>query len=68
MKRRMAAIVISLSVALSSPALAEGFDVLTLGARGGIQGRNLSSYMIHPSGDPSAVTCDAGALIHGLIS
>ena len=46
---------------------AQGFDVLTLGARGGIQGGNLSAFMISPAGDPRAVTCDAGAIVAGLI-
>lgn len=44
----------------------EGFDVVTLGARGGIEDGNLSAYMISPHGDPRAVTCDAGALVAGL--
>lgn len=44
----------------------EGFDVVTLGARGGIEDGNLSAFMIAPAGDPRAVTCDAGALVNGL--
>ena len=48
-------------------AAAQGFDVLALGARGGIQDGNLSAFMIHPSGDPRAITCDAGAIVAGLI-
>ena len=38
-----------------------GFDVVTLGARGGIEDGNLSAFMIAPAGDGRAVTCDAGA-------
>jgi 3',5'-cyclic-nucleotide phosphodiesterase len=43
-----------------------GFDVVVLGARGGIEDGNLSAYMISPAGDDSAVTCDAGSLVNGL--
>ena len=58
----------SLVLALTAGgAAAQGFDVLTLGARGGIQDGNLSAFMIHPAGDPRAVTCDAGAIVAGLI-
>lgn len=45
---------------------ADGMTVVTLGARGGIEDGNLTAYMIHPDGDPRAVTCDAGALVSGL--
>jgi 3',5'-cyclic-nucleotide phosphodiesterase len=52
---------------LATPALAgEGFDVVALGARGGIQDGNLSAFLIAPHGDGRAVTCDAGALVNGL--
>ena len=52
---------------LAAPAVAgEGFDVVALGARGGIQDGNLSAFMIAPYGDGRAVTCDAGALVNGL--
>jgi 3',5'-cyclic-nucleotide phosphodiesterase len=44
----------------------EGFDVVVLGARGGIEDGNLSSFMIAPAGDGRAVTCDAGSLVKGL--
>ena len=44
----------------------EGFDVVALGARGGIQDGNLSGFMIAPHGDTRAVTCDAGSLVNGL--
>ncbi len=58
-----------LSLAISTaalPAAAQGFEVLTLGARGGIQDGNLSAFMIWPPGDPRAVTCDVGALANGI--
>lgn len=43
-----------------------GFDIVTLGARGGIEDGNLSAFMIAPAGDGRAVTCDAGSLVNGL--
>jgi 3',5'-cyclic-nucleotide phosphodiesterase len=45
---------------------ADGFDVTTLGARGGIEDGNLSAYLIRPHDDDRYVTCDAGALVNGL--
>ena len=45
---------------------ADGFDIVTLGALGGIQDGNLSAYLIHPHGDDNAVACDAGTLVNGL--
>lgn len=54
-----------LSIASSAQA-GPGFDVVTLGARGGIEDGNLSAFMIAPAGDGRAVTCDAGALVNGL--
>jgi 3',5'-cyclic-nucleotide phosphodiesterase len=59
----------TLAALLTAPATAlagEGFDVVALGARGGIQDGNLSAFMIAPRGDKRAVTCDAGALVNGL--
>ena len=50
------------SIAQAGP----GFDVVTLGARGGIEDGNLSAFMISPAGDGRAVTCDAGSLVNGL--
>jgi 3',5'-cyclic-nucleotide phosphodiesterase len=44
----------------------EGFDVIVLGALGGIQDGNLSSYLIRPHGDRNAIACDAGTLVNGL--
>ena len=56
-------------VMLLMPAAAlsgQGFDVIVLGALGGIQDGNLSSYLIRPHGDRNAITCDAGSLVSGL--
>jgi 3',5'-cyclic-nucleotide phosphodiesterase len=50
------------SIALSG----QGFDVIVLGALGGIQDGNLSSYLIRPHGDRNAIACDAGSLVNGL--
>src|ERR687890_1644715 len=50
------------TAALSGP----GFDVIVLGALGGIQDGNLSSSLIRPHGDRRAVACDAGSLVNGL--
>ena len=47
------------TVALSG----QGFDVIVLGALGGIEDGNLSSYLIRPHGDRDAVACDAGSLV-----
>jgi len=35
---------------------ADGFDVVALGALGGIQDGNLSAYLVHPHDDDRAVT------------
>src|ERR1700682_5506608 len=45
---------------------ADGFDLVVLGALGGIEDGNLSASLIHPHGDDRAVTCDAGTLVNGL--
>ncbi|MFZ5781387.1 MAG: MBL fold metallo-hydrolase [Pseudomonadota bacterium] len=55
----------ALSVGTSAFA-ADGFDVVVLGALGGIQDGNLSAMLIHPHDDDRAVTCDAGTLVNGL--
>src|SRR5882757_8394769 len=39
---------------------ADGFDLVVLGALGGIEDGNLSASLIHPHGDDRAVACDAG--------
>jgi len=44
----------------------QGFDVIVLGALGGIQDGNLSSYLVRPHGDRNAIACDAGSLVNGL--
>jgi len=59
---------LAVQLPLSSIALGQGFDVVTLGARGGIQDGNLSAFLISPQGDPRGVTCDAGSLVAGLIA
>jgi 3',5'-cyclic-nucleotide phosphodiesterase len=45
---------------------ADGFDIVTLGALGGIQDGNLSAYLVHPHDDDRAVTFDVGTLVNGL--
>jgi 3',5'-cyclic-nucleotide phosphodiesterase len=52
--------------AMGSAKSGEGFDVVALGALGGIEDGNLSAYLIHPHDDDRAVTCDAGTLVNGL--
>ncbi|MFO1159024.1 MAG: 3',5'-cyclic-nucleotide phosphodiesterase [Reyranellaceae bacterium] len=69
MRSRIAAATLALlaSLPVSQRAIAaNGFDLVTLGALGGIQDGNLSAFMIHPHGDARAVTCDAGTLVNGL--
>lgn len=44
----------ALLVAPATAAAGEGFDVVALGARGGIQDGNLSAFMIAPHGDKRA--------------
>ena len=69
MKTALTTAALSLAIASLSSAAAYadgGFDVVALGARGGIEDGNLSAFMIAPTGDPRAVTCDAGALVNGL--
>ena len=52
---------------VAAPAWAgEGFDVVALGARGGIEDGNLSAYLVGAHGEGNYVTCDAGALVNGL--
>jgi 3',5'-cyclic-nucleotide phosphodiesterase len=45
---------------------ADGFDIVSLGALGGIQDGNVSANLIRPHDDDRAVTCDAGTLVNGL--
>jgi 3',5'-cyclic-nucleotide phosphodiesterase len=65
---RLTALLVSLSMLLvPTVALSEqGFDVVVLGALGGIQDGNLSSFLIRPHGDRNAIACDAGSLVNGL--
>lgn len=61
------AVLAALALGVAIPAHADpGFDVLVLGARGGIEDGNLSAYLIRPQGDSRGVTCDAGTLVAGL--
>ena len=63
----LAALVCNACLGLAAPALANGgFDVVALGALGGIEDGNLSAWLIHPHDDDRAVTCDAGTLVNGL--
>ena len=45
---------------------ADGFDIVSLGALGGMEDGNLSAYLVHPHDDDRAVTFDAGTLVNGL--
>ena len=65
---RLTASLVSLSLLLTpTVAFADGgFEVIVLGALGGIQEGNLSSFLIRPHGDRNAVACDAGSLVNGL--
>jgi 3',5'-cyclic-nucleotide phosphodiesterase len=45
---------------------ADGFEIVALGALGGIEDGNLSAFLIHPHDDDRAVTLDAGTLVNGL--
>ena len=42
------------------------FDVVVLGATGGIQDGNLSAFLVRPAGEARGVTCDAGSLVNGI--
>ncbi len=66
-KPALALALMAACLAVSDNALAwDGFDVVALGALGGIEDGNLSAWLIHPHGDDRAVTCDAGTLVNGL--
>ena len=63
----VAAVAVAAFLPGAPPAVAaDGFDLVVLGALGGIQDGNLSATLVHPHGDDRAVTCDAGALVNGL--
>ncbi|MBM3650014.1 MAG: 3',5'-cyclic-nucleotide phosphodiesterase [Alphaproteobacteria bacterium] len=65
---KLVAVVLALAATAGLPAAraADGFDVVALGALGGIQDGNLSAWLIQPHGDNRAVTCEAGTLVNGL--
>jgi len=60
-----AALLAGLSIAGTARA-ADGFDVIALGALGGIEDGNLSAWLVHPHDDSRSVTFDAGTLVNGL--
>jgi 3',5'-cyclic-nucleotide phosphodiesterase len=61
------AIVLAAGLSVAGPAYAaDGFDVIALGALGGIEDGNLSAWLVHPHDDNRAVTFDAGTLVNGL--
>jgi 3',5'-cyclic-nucleotide phosphodiesterase len=67
MTARSALLATALLAGLSGTAhAADGFDVVALGALGGIQDGNLSAWLVHPHDDNRAVTFDAGTLVNGL--
>jgi 3',5'-cyclic-nucleotide phosphodiesterase len=66
MKLVICGALLALMAAPATVSAGEGFDVVALGARGGIQDGNLSAFLVAPHGDGRAVTCDAGALVNGL--
>ncbi|PSV58520.1 MBL fold metallo-hydrolase [Photobacterium sp. GB-3] len=45
-----------------------GFDVITLGAKGGIQDGNLTAFMLKSNTDNNYITLDAGSIVNGLIA
>lgn len=56
-------------VLAAQPSLAQpepAFDLVVLGATGGIQDGNLSAFLIRPADEPRGVTCDAGSLVNGI--
>lgn len=50
----------------SSSESKSGFNITVLGAKGGIQDGNLTSFLIAPIGDNNAIACDAGSIVNGL--
>ena len=62
----MRALALAALLATAAAPAPSGFDMVVLGARGGIEDGNLSSYLIRPQGDARGVTCDAGTLVQGL--
>lgn len=66
MKTLFRALVVGALLSPTAALASGGFDVVVLGARGGIEDGNLSSYLIRPHDDDNYVTCDAGSLVNGL--
>src|SRR5579872_5866581 len=67
MKSLLCALALAAALLPSARALAAGgFDIVVLGALGGIQDGNLSACLIHPHDDDRAVALDAGTLVNGL--
>jgi 3',5'-cyclic-nucleotide phosphodiesterase len=65
--RFLVAAVLAAGLAMAGePRAADGFDVVALGALGGIEDGNLSAWLVHPHDDSRAVTFDAGTLVNGL--
>ncbi|GBQ65782.1 cyclic-AMP phosphodiesterase [Ameyamaea chiangmaiensis NBRC 103196] len=67
--RRLGRAVLALLVAIAAPTVAwagPGFDLVVLGARGGIEDGNLSTYLVRPHGAGRYVACDAGTVVAGL--
>ncbi len=62
----LAAVAAAIVPAAGGALAADGFDIVNLGALGGIQDGNLSANLIRPHDDDRAVTCDAGTLVNGL--
>lgn len=65
----VAAALVPASPALAGPkrgAANGGFDVVVLGATGGIADGDLSAYLVRPTGATAGVMCDAGALVNGI--
>ena len=64
---RIAALCAALAGAATG-ASGDGFDVVVLGARGGIQDGNLSAFLVKPQSDDKYLSCDAGSVVAGLIA
>src|SRR3954468_15785843 len=65
-RNKVRALALAALLATAAAPAPSGFDMVVLGARGGIEDGNLSSYLIRPQGDARGVTCDAGTLVQGL--
>lgn len=65
MKKSFLVAFFTLGVSLAAHAQV-GFEVVIIGARGGILDGNLSAFMIRPAGDTKSIMCDAGSLVSGI--